>query len=47
VELQVELARWSRRWDELRGDAAVKAQLAQICRARADQVLELSGLVDG
>jgi hypothetical protein len=47
VELQVELARWSRRWEGLRGDGAVKAQLARICRARADQVMELSGLLEG
>ena len=45
VELQVELARWQRRWPHIWLDSVRRQQIAEQSSAWSDRVLKLSGLL--
>jgi hypothetical protein len=47
VQIQRELARWSRRWDTEPRDEALREELRRFAREQSDRVLEWSGLLDG
>jgi hypothetical protein len=46
VELQVQLALWQRRWEQLWADQAQRAKIAEQSQAWSDKVLDMSGLLD-
>lgn len=46
VEMQVELARWQRRWGEVWNDKKYRLQAAEQSGKWSQHVLELSGLLD-
>ncbi len=46
VELQVQLARWQRRWDDIWEDAPRRMEVSAIARAWSNRVLQASGLLD-
>jgi hypothetical protein len=45
VELQVQLARWQRRWPDIWSDSVQRQQIAEQSSAWSDRVIELSGLL--
>jgi hypothetical protein len=47
VELQVQLARWQRRWDEIWEDAPWRMEVAESARGWSNRVLQASGLLAG
>ena len=46
VEIQLELTRWHRVWNEAQHDPALCARLSEQARAWSDEILAMSGLVD-
>ena len=46
VEIQLELTRWHRVWNEAQHDPALWARLSEQARAWSDEILGMSGLVD-
>jgi hypothetical protein len=45
VEIQVQLARWQRKWPHIWLDSAQRQQIAEQSAAWSDRVLKLSGLL--
>jgi hypothetical protein len=45
VDIQIQLALWQLRWDNIWGDAHARKQLAEKSHAWSKQILEFSGLL--